>query len=156
MALRLPRYHRWLLVYLLWPLEIGPEVMPESPRTATLGETLPRSSPRPAAAVPPLPRSRPLTGEVVASIDDAAFRAALARQAGARLTPCLRSWRSSPAQVLVKGQLDRQGRLRSILSLDPAWPLPDCATSALEEMSFAAAAAPLKVDATNVEWRLDW
>ena len=149
-------YRRLLWLCLLWPLEIGPEVIPP-PLKPEIGQS-PKIQrvPRPTKSVPPLSPARPLTGSMEATIDDAAFRAALARQAGARLTPCLISWRPSPAQVLVKAQLDRRGRLSSVLSLDPAWPLPQCAVLALQEMTFADAALPLKVDATTVQWRLDW
>jgi hypothetical protein len=46
--------------------------------------------------------------------------------------------------------------LRYVLSLDPQMSLPPCAEEALLQMNLKSVAAGMKVEATIVQWRIDW
>lgn len=145
------------LCFWLWATDIGldPPYKREIPPE---GESRPNAkiSPLPRAATHPLKPRSPVGGRIDVGLDLEAFKVAFSRQAPIRLIPCLREWTAPPAQVLVKGSLQRQGVLRDVISLDPQMTLPSCAEEAIEEMDLSSVAHGMKVDRTTVQWRIDW
>lgn len=156
------QHDQWKLVLFalcLWFLatDIGLDP-PYKKEIPVVGESRPSAkvSPMPRVATHPMKPRSPVGGRLDVGLDLEAFRVVFSRQATIRLIPCLREWTVPPAQVLVKGTLQRQGVLRDVISLDPQMTLPSCAEDAIEEMDLSSVALGMKVDTTTVQWRIDW
>lgn len=149
---------KWVLFALcLWATDIGIDP-PYQQETPPVGNSRPsaKSSPMPRVVTHPMKPRSPVGGRLDVGLDLEAFRVVFSRQATTRLIPCLREWTAPPAQVLVKGTLQRHGVLRDVISLDPQMTLPSCAEDAIEEMDLSSVALGMKVDTTTVQWRIDW
>jgi hypothetical protein len=151
------KFALFAICFWLWATDIGldPPYKLESPPFGKIRPNT-KASPIPRVATHPMKPRSPVGGRLDVGLDLEAFRVAFSRQATIRLIPCLREWTASPAQVLVKGTLQRKGVLRDVISLDPQMTLPSCAEDAIEEMDLSSVALGMNVDTTTVQWRIDW
>lgn len=144
------------LIVLLWPLEIGPEVLAELPPEV---QSTPAPSPPPtrAAGVAKARSTLPaFDTQKDDPIDREAFIASFRRQARQGALPCLLQWRPSPASLHLAATLLKSGQLKNLHAIAADANLPDCLEPAVAKMSFAPLAAPLKADAQELQWRIDW
>lgn len=132
----------------LWPVVL--DIEPDSrPSVTALGGR---------AAVPSSP-SAPKFREVKAGdVDREAFLASFARQAGARLMPCLRENLGPRGSIAFTARLSRRGKLSGIGILSPADGTSRlaCAREAIDEMMFNGIATSVPNEAVEIEWRFDW
>jgi hypothetical protein len=151
------KYALWGLCLWLWATDVGPDPK-RTPDVSVSVEQKSRSkrSPLPTISSKPLKPRSPVPGRVDAGLDIEAFRISFRRQASLQLIPCLKEWIPPPAQVLVKGTLERRGFLRDVMSLDPQMSLPSCAEQAIGAMNLSPVAQGMNVDSTTVQWRIDW
>lgn len=151
-----------LLLLCLRSCDLGPEILPLGDRGRVAS-----TPPVKAAIFPKVAGSSRLPlyqGKDPPVFDQNAFLISFRRQGGKALLQCLEQWRAGPAQLLLRGILDANGKLHEIGAIQPGLTPPGCLNEQLEQMDFAQL---LKKDEKNdvndgektslhLQWNVEW
>jgi hypothetical protein len=152
-----PRIPGWCfgltpLLIVIFALTLGPEEFAIRAPTDLMSP-----SPRPQQEVDDKRSLKPaFPVRAPKQIDREMFVASFRRQSVAELLPCLRTWQSSPASIMVEAVLTKAGRLEHLRMMDRANEMPACLQPAVEQMNFQSIAQQLDRPSVQIQWRVDW
>jgi hypothetical protein len=152
--------HRWIVQFfafiillIVFSETLGPEEF--GPRGT--GD-LPTPSPQPSEPKAQAPNSLKPQFPIRdgATIDEEAFIASFRRQSRTEVTPCLRSWQSTPSSMMVSAVLTRAGKIEHFRIMNSGTELPSCLSNAISRLDFAPLVAELDRPSIEIRWRIDW